>query len=173
MSRVLGFLSLFICHLLFSHPPPNSMLSCLQILTFLILMLPCLYQSSWYNQMSVGGKWSCLGNRTFQSNYSQCGFPFLSSSFFFFFLHFRAAPAAYGGSKARGGSRATAAGLHHSHSNLGSEPCLQPNSSSQYGTPSPRSKARDQTYILRDPAWIPFCCATAGTHQHGFLFKNY
>ena len=33
---------------------------------------------------------------------------------------------AYGGSQARSPIEATAAGLHHSHSNLGSELCLQP-----------------------------------------------
>ena len=38
-----------------------------------------------------------------------------------FCLFFRAAPTAYGGSQARGPIRATAAGLHHSHSNVGSE----------------------------------------------------
>ena len=37
-----------------------------------------------------------------------------------------AAPAAYGGSKARGPIGAVATSLHHSHSNVGSEPCLQP-----------------------------------------------
>ena len=37
-----------------------------------------------------------------------------------------AAPAAYGGSQARGRIRAVAAGLHQSHSNTRSEPCLQP-----------------------------------------------
>ena len=44
---------------------------------------------------------------------------------FFFFL-FRAAPAAYGGSQAGGLIGATAAGLHHSHNNLGSETQLRP-----------------------------------------------
>ena len=44
---------------------------------------------------------------------------------FFFFL-FRAAPTAYGGSQARSRIRATAAGLHHSHSNMGSELSLRP-----------------------------------------------
>ena len=43
-----------------------------------------------------------------------------------FFGLFRATPVAYGSSQARGGIRAAAAGLHHSHSNVGSEPCLQP-----------------------------------------------
>ena len=42
-----------------------------------------------------------------------------------FFLHFRAAPAAYGGSQARGRIGAAAAGLYHSHYNMGSEPHLQ------------------------------------------------
>ena len=37
------------------------------------------------------------------------------------FLLFRAAAEAYGGSQARGLIEATAAGLHHSHSNVGSE----------------------------------------------------
>ena len=41
---------------------------------------------------------------------------------------FRASPAAYGGSQARGGIRAATAGLHHchSHSHAGSELRLQP-----------------------------------------------
>ena len=49
-------------------------------------------------------------------------------SFFFFFLLFRSAPTAYGGSQARGPIGATAAGLRHrqSHSNAGSEPRLRP-----------------------------------------------
>ena len=37
-----------------------------------------------------------------------------------------AAPAAYGGSQARGPIGAVATGLHQSHSNAGSELCLQP-----------------------------------------------
>ena len=47
-------------------------------------------------------------------------------TFFIFCLFLRAAPTAYGGSQARGGMRAVAAVLHHSHSNAGSEPPLQP-----------------------------------------------
>ena len=46
--------------------------------------------------------------------------------FFLVFCPFRAAPSAYGGSQARGLIGATAAGLYHSHSNTGSEPCLRP-----------------------------------------------
>ena len=42
------------------------------------------------------------------------------------YLLFRAAPAAYGGSQARGRVGAIAAGLHHSHSNAGSELHLWP-----------------------------------------------
>ena len=42
----------------------------------------------------------------------------LSLSFFFFFGLFRATPTAYGSTQGR--IRATAAGLHHSHSNAGS-----------------------------------------------------
>jgi len=41
-------------------------------------------------------------------------------AFFFFNVFFRASPAAYGGSQARGPIGALAAGLHHSHSHAGS-----------------------------------------------------
>ena len=43
---------------------------------------------------------------------------------FFFFGLFRPAPMAYGGSQARDQMGAVAAGLYHSHSNVGSKPCL-------------------------------------------------
>ena len=52
--------------------------------------------------------------------------PFLSFFVFFFFCLFRAEPAAYGGSQARGLIRAIAAALCQSHNNAGSEPHLQP-----------------------------------------------
>ena len=45
---------------------------------------------------------------------------------FLFFSFSRAAPSAYGGSQARGRVGAVATSLHHSHSNTGSEPRLQP-----------------------------------------------
>ena len=40
---------------------------------------------------------------------------------FCLFAYSRAPPTAYGGSQARGQIRAVVAGLHHSHSNMGSE----------------------------------------------------
>ena len=46
--------------------------------------------------------------------------------FFYFLLFLWAAPAAYGGSQARGRIGAVAAGLRQNHSNAGSEPRLQP-----------------------------------------------
>ena len=46
--------------------------------------------------------------------------------FFFFPCLFKAAPAACGGSQARGLIRAVAAGLYHSHNNARSEPHLRP-----------------------------------------------
>ena len=48
------------------------------------------------------------------------------SLFYFIFLLFRATPAAYGGSQARGQIGAVAARVHHSHSNLRSQPHLPP-----------------------------------------------
>ena len=46
--------------------------------------------------------------------------------YLFSFLLFRAAPGAHGGSQARDPIRSAAAGLHHSHSNARSQPCLRP-----------------------------------------------
>ena len=46
--------------------------------------------------------------------------------FYFILSFFRAAPTAYVVSQVRGQIRAVADGLHHSHSNEGSEPHLQP-----------------------------------------------
>ena len=45
---------------------------------------------------------------------------------FFFFSLLRGTPAAHGSSQARGRMGAAAAGLHHSHSNTGSQPLLRP-----------------------------------------------
>ena len=55
---------------------------------------------------------------------------------FFFFPLFRAAPVACGSSQNRGQIGATAASLHHSHSNIESKPCLQP-TSQLMATPDP------------------------------------
>ena len=49
---------------------------------------------------------------------------------------FRAAPVAYGSSQARSWIGAAAAGLHHSHSNMGSEPHLQ-NYTTAHGNAGP------------------------------------
>ena len=68
-----------------------------------------------------------------QHNFSLCPFSFVFFCFvLFLFLLFRATPAAYGDSQARGQIGAVAAGLCHSHSimpqpcNARSEPCLWP-----------------------------------------------
>ena len=52
---------------------------------------------------------------------SGLGLCFFVFVFFSFFSLFRAAPAAYGSSQAKGQIGASAASLHHSHSNAGSE----------------------------------------------------
>ena len=77
--------------------------------------------------------------------------------FFFFFCLFRATHTAYGGgSQARGIIGAAAASLHHSHSNMGSEPHLWP--TWQYQILNPLSEARDQTSNLMVPSQICFHC---------------
>ena len=53
---------------------------------------------------------------------------FFLSLFSFFFCLFRATAAAYGGSQASGPIGPRAAGLYHSHRNVGSKPSLQPTS---------------------------------------------
>ena len=71
---------------------------------------------------------------------------------------------AYGSFQASGWIRAAAAGLHHSHSNIGLSRVFNLHHSSwQCRIPDPLSKARDQTHILMDASWICFCCATVGT----------
>ena len=57
--------------------------------------------------------------------------------YIYFAFFFRSAPVAYGGSQASGPIRAVATGLHHSHSNTRSEPCLWP-TSQQMATPDPQ-----------------------------------
>ena len=81
-----------------------------------------------------------------------------------FFL-FRATHTAYGSSQARRRIGATAAGLRHSHSNVGSKPhlCDLHCSSQQHWIPHPLSKSRDWTCILMDTSQIHFCCAKMGT----------
>ena len=79
---------------------------------------------------------------------------------------------AYGGSQARGLIRATAAGLHHSHSNTKSKPHLQP-------TPqlraiqilNPPNEAKDQTRNLMVPSRICFHCAMIGTPKKNIIIK--
>ena len=65
---------------------------------------------------------------------------------------FKVKPEAYGNSQARGRIRATAAGLHHSHSNSGSRPCLQPTS---------------QLTATRDP-WPTDQGWGSNLHPHGY-----
>ena len=90
-------------------------------------------------------------------------------------LCFRATPTACGRSQARGGIRATAARLHLSHSNTGTQDqspvCDLHHSSQQCQIPDPWSEVRDQTHILMDTIWIRFHCATMGTSwQIYYLF---
>ena len=84
--------------------------------------------------------------------------------FLSFFLLFGAAAVAYGRSQAGGWIRATAAGPHHSHSHMGSEPRLWP--TPRLGAtpdPGPTEQGRGGIRILMDPSWIHLCCATPRT----------
>jgi len=80
--------------------------------------------------------------------------------FFFFFLFclFRALPEAYENSQAKSGIGASAAGLRHSHSNVGSK--LPFHTSWQCWILNPLSEAREQTHILMDISQVHYCWAT-------------
>ena len=111
---------------------------------------------------------------------------FLNKLFYFilFFL-FQGHTAAYGGSQARGRIRATAAGLHHSHSNARSKPCQHSHvhkwnkigvhlfcdlhhSSRQQWILNLLSEARDRIHNLMVSSQIHFRCITTGT----LIFKK-
>ena len=84
--------------------------------------------------------------------------------FLFFIFFFRAKPAAYGGSQARGLIRVVATGLCHSHSNARFKPHLRLyHSSQQCQILKPLHEARDRTHKLMVPSQIHFCCTTLGT----------
>ena len=73
-------------------------------------------------------------------------------------------PVAYGGSRARGLTGATAASLRHSHSNADpSHICNLHHSSPQCRILNPLSKARNQTCNLMVPSQVHFCYNSAGT----------
>ena len=89
------------------------------------------------------------------------GYSFSASSRFFFFFFFClfaiswTTPMAYGGSQTRGRIGDVAASLHQGHSNVGSEPRLQPTPQSQQcQILNPLNKARDRTHNLMVPSWI-------------------
>ena len=103
-----------------------------------------------------------LSETTWSVNY--IFIPLLDSFLFLFFCFFRSAPVAYGSSQARGWIRAAAAGLHHRHSNIGSEPHLRPTPQLRATLDSqPAEWGQGLNHILMDTGWIHFHCATMGT----------
>ena len=98
-------------------------------------------------------------------------FKFLFPLYSFAFFFFRATPAAYGSSQARGRIRATAAGLHIATATGDPSHNLDlHHSSPQHWILNPLSKARDRTHILLDTSWIHFHCATMGTPPLYFCY---
>ena len=73
---------------------------------------------------------------------------------------------AHGESQVRGPIRDVAAGLHHSHSNTGSEPHLWPAPQLKATLDlNPLCEVRDWTCVLMDASQIHFCWAMAGIHD--------
>ena len=79
----------------------------------------------------------------------------LISSLLLLFCFFRAAPAAYGGSQARGPIRPTAAGLHHSHSHNRSEAHGNARSLTHWARPGnePATSWFLVEFISTEPPW--------------------
>ena len=94
-------------------------------------------------------------------------------SIYLFILLFRASSVVYGSCQARGWIAATPAGLHHSHSNGSSEPCLT-YTTAHGNAGSPTHWARPG--IKPASSWILvqfiFCCAAIGT-PFCFFFPFY
>ena len=83
------------------------------------------------------------------------------------FCLFRAAPAAYGGFRARGQIGAAAAGLYPSHSNTGSKPHLR-----QRRIPNPVREARDQILILTETSSGSQPTGSRGNSSVSFLTET-
>ena len=107
-------------------------------------------------EMTSSKRWNGLGRTEITKSSAfaiQLGCFFLY--FYFYFVFSRTAPVAYGGSQARGLTGAVATGLHHSHSNSGSEICVWPSHSSrQCQILNPLSEARGRTHNLMVPSRI-------------------
>ena len=83
-----------------------------------------------------------------------------------FFCLFRAAPAAYRSSQARGRIRATAAGLHHSTATRDLSCIWDLHHSSEHRRIlNPWSKAREQTCVLMDTSWVHYWWTTTELQQ--------
>ena len=80
-------------------------------------------------------------------------------SFCFVFCLFRASAMAYGVSQARGRIGARATNLHHSHSNVGSQPCLCPTYTTAHGNVRSLSHWA-KPGIKPASSWIPVKCLT-------------
>ena len=91
--------------------------------------------------------------------------PPLGPFFFSFFpsFLFRATPTAYGSSQTRGQIGASAAGLHHSLSNTGSKPHLQPASQLRPAVPDASSPNPSHHQILSAPLSFPTFSLSQGT----------
>ena len=93
---------------------------------------------------------------------------FLFKKIFFLFCLFRSIPTAYGSSQSRGQFGATAANLHHSHSNAGSEPHLWP-------TPQLMAMPKSLTHWVRpgiesSTSWFPVRFVSAAPQRELFFF---
>ena len=142
--------------------------------------MPQVWQQGSFNPLHQSGDWTHARALTWPpafrllSHCTTAGTLRVFSIFFFFYLLFRAAHTAYGGSQPRSWFGATAAGLCHSRSNTGSKPHLQP-TPQLTAMPDPQPTERGQRLNLHshDTGWIHFCGATRGTHSQSHLKSQF
>ena len=90
----------------------------------------------------------------------------------FFFLSFQGHTCDIWRFPGQGSNGAVAAGLHHSHSNSGSEPSLWPTLQLMATLIlKPLSEARDRTHALMDTSGIHFPCVTMGMPRN-WIFEQ-
>ena len=127
--------------------------------------LHILERKSFVNKHSIKIYFLSISSKLLTVNQKVCILSGIYLIFIFIFI-FRATPVAHGSSQVRGRIRATAAGLHHSHSNVGSEPCLQSTPQLTAGIKPTSSWVLVRIlvrFITSEPQWEPqvlfFCIA--------------
>ena len=130
-------------------------------MTYILCML-CLWCWTLMNSKIPASSGNAQRQYTLFPKICVCMLSFVVLLLFFCCCCFRAVPMAYGGSQARSWIEATAASLHHSHSNVGSKPYLWPTPQST-AMPDPSPTAQDQGWNLSPHRY--YLCSLPLSHK--------